>query len=140
MSASETVLQKSERVDRCLARVAEVYQGDVARLRDDFDVQDAVVLNVLRACEQVIDVGQVLLRALSLGRPATNRDIFTALQRAGVIDAEMSRVLSAMVGFRNLAVHQYEDLDVDILASIVERDLLTLRRFVGVALATLDRQ
>lgn len=52
----------------------------------------------------------------------------------------MARRLAALVGFRNLAVHQYEELDVDILAAIVERELPTLRRFVGVALAVLDRE
>ena len=40
-----------------------------------------------------------------------------------------------MVGFRNVAVHQYQALDLAIVRSIIERGAADFRAFVAVALA-----
>lgn len=57
--------------------------------------------------------------AISVFRRAMPR-FFALLEKAGIISAEVSKSLRGMAGFRNVAVHQYEELDMDVLRWVVE--------------------
>ena len=57
------------------------------------------------------------------------RDVFRLLAEAGHLPPELSGRLQRMVGFRNVAVHRYRDLDPGILASVIARDLDDLLEF-----------
>lgn len=116
-----------------LAKVASI-QRSVRRAREEFAVagkdfasdltrQDAAVMNVMRACEMSIDLAQTLVRERRLGAAASNRDVFRLLAAAEIIPADLAERLQRMVGFRNVAVHRYRDLDVAIIASVITRDL-----------------
>jgi uncharacterized protein YutE (UPF0331/DUF86 family) len=72
-----------------------------------------------------------------LGVPQSTADAFVLLERAGLVDRPLSAALCGMVGFRNVAVHQYEDLDVSVLRWIVEsghRDWIRLGEALGVSI------
>jgi len=54
-----------------------------------------------------------------------------------MIGTELSKSLRGMAGFRNIAVHQYEALDMDVLRWVVEsghRDWIKLGAALGVAI------
>jgi len=53
-----------------------------------------------------------------LGIPQSAADAFTLLERAGLVDAPLCRSMRGMVGFRNVAIHQYEELDHKVLEAI----------------------
>ena len=72
----ETILRKSESLDRCLARIREEYDGRDKTFPTDYRRQDSIVLNLQRACEQCIDVAQVLLKYSNLKRPRKNAELF----------------------------------------------------------------
>ena len=55
-----------------------------------------------------------------LGLPQTSREAFDLLQDQSIIDEEVAKRLKAMVGFRNIAVHDYQTLNLDILKQIVK--------------------
>jgi uncharacterized protein YutE (UPF0331/DUF86 family) len=59
------------------------------------------------------------------------------LADAGLISTDLSERLQRMIGFRNIAVHQYQHLDVAIVEAIVLRDLDDLLRYAG-TLAALE--
>jgi uncharacterized protein YutE (UPF0331/DUF86 family) len=82
----------------------------------------------LRACETAIDLANALIRERQLGVPASNRDSFRLLAEAGVINADLVGRLQKMVGFRNVAVHRYRDLDIAVLGSVIRHDLDDLLR------------
>jgi uncharacterized protein YutE (UPF0331/DUF86 family) len=48
-------------------------------------------------------------------------------EREGVLVADLADRLRRMVGFRNIAVHEYEEVDPQIVASILEHRLEDLR-------------
>jgi hypothetical protein len=52
----EVLLAKSATLERCLRRIAKEYQGHEDELETNFTRQDAIVLNLLRACEAAIDM------------------------------------------------------------------------------------
>ena len=70
-----------------------------------------------------------------LGVPQSTADAFSLLQRAGLIDPPLAAALRGMVGFRNVAIHQYDQLDMDVLRWVVEsgyKDWIRLGETLGV--------
>ena len=77
-------------------------------------------MNIQRACQAALDLGQHLIRREALGVPQSARDVFDLLARAGWIDVPLANVLKRMVGFRNIAVHDYQSLQMPITIAIIE--------------------
>ena len=101
----------------------------------DFLKQDAIAMNLQRACELSIDIANHLIKIRKLGLPQDSRDSFELLRRAGMIDEPMARALQAMVGFRNILVHEYRKLDMNIMVKVIESHARDLLDFANVALA-----
>ncbi|GIW34673.1 DUF86 domain-containing protein [Meiothermus sp.] len=89
----------------------------------NFTRQDAIILNLLRACEASIDLAMYMVRLHHLGLPQSSRDAFRLLQEAGFISADLARRMQRMVGFCNVAVHDYQALSLPILKTILEERL-----------------
>lgn len=120
--------RKLSALERCVARARDEHKLAGGNFRNDFTRQDAAVLNVTRACEAAIDLANVAIRKHHLGVPGDARESFALLERSGFITTDLSGRLQRMVGFRNIAVHQYQDLDIDIVESVIHEgldDLLT---------------
>lgn len=91
--------------------------------------QESVLLNIQPACQAAIDLAIQELHVSGLEPPTDARDAFRRLEHAGVITPELSQRLQSMVGFRNIAVHRYHDLDLNVVRSIIDHrleDLLQL--------------
>jgi uncharacterized protein YutE (UPF0331/DUF86 family) len=111
-----------------VARAREEYAAS-PDFATDFTRQDAAVLNIQRACEACLDMGQHLIRRDRLGLPQSARDVFALLAQAGWIDTALQDTMQRMVGFRNLAVHDDQKLLFPILLSVVTVHLNDFLRF-----------
>lgn len=133
----DVLLNKAATIERCVARADEEYRKDPATFATDFTRQDAAILNIQRACEACIDMGQIVIRRDRLGLPQSARDVFTLLARAGWIDTGLAETLQRMVGYRNIAVHDYQTLQLPITIAVLERHL---GDFLAFSRAMLARQ
>jgi len=61
-----------------------------------------------------------------LGIPQTSSDAFKLLEKAGLLHKETTKKMISMVGFRNIAVHEYQTMDMNILRTIAEHDWKSL--------------
>jgi len=130
--ADDVSINKAATLERCVARVREEYAGNEANLFSDQTRQDAIILNLQRACEAAIDLAMHRVRLHRLGVPQESRDAFSMLAEAGRLDSVLAGRMAKMVGFRNVAVHDYRSLNLGIVKSIVtERldDFLALARW-----------
>lgn len=125
----DVVLGKAEIIERCVRRVREVHAGDPVAFLRDLTRQESVLLNLQRACEAAIDLAMHLVRVDRLGIPKASREAFDLLEGAGALPADLAATLRGMVGFRNVAVHDYRKLDLDVVESIVTRHLDELLEF-----------
>jgi uncharacterized protein YutE (UPF0331/DUF86 family) len=121
--ADDVLLNKAASIERCVARAREEYDKDPATFPTDYTRQDAAILNIQRACEAALDMGQHLIRRERLGVPQSARDVFELLARAGWINATQATSLKHMVGFRNIAVHEYQTLQLPITVAIITQHL-----------------
>jgi len=127
--ADDVILNKAASIERCLRRITEEYGGDPRNLSGNQTKQDAMVLNLQRACETAIDLAMYVVRQKGLGLPQESREAFALLEKAGLLPAELASRLQRMVGFHNVAIHEYARLNLDIVHTIITTQLEDFRRF-----------
>jgi uncharacterized protein YutE (UPF0331/DUF86 family) len=127
--ADDVILNKAASIERCLQRIQDEYAGDKQNLVSNQTKQDAMVLNLQRACETAIDLGMYVVSQRKLGVPQDSRDAFSLLQAAGILPADLAQRMQRMVGFRNVAIHEYTRLNLDVIHAIITRQLDDFRTF-----------
>lgn len=116
---NDVLINKAASIERCIKRVREEYAKAGPNFANDYSRQDAAILNIQRACEAALDMGQHIIRQERLGIPQSARDVFTLLAQASWIDADLADVMKRMIGFRNIAVHDYQTLLLPIVEKII---------------------
>ena len=128
----DVAVNKAATIERCFQRVQDEYAGDKANIVQNLRRQDSIILNIQRACEASIDLAMHLVRKHRLGIPQQSREAFDLLVNAKIIDETLALHLKRMVGFRNVAVHDYQRLNLDIVQAIAERELEHLLEFARI--------
>lgn len=130
----DVTLNKAAAIERAVRRAREEYDAHDPNLFDNQTKQDAIVLNLQRACESSIDAAMHLVRVQRLGVPQETREAFELLEKAGLIDAALAVRMKKMVGFRNVAIHDYQKLSLDIVRQILLEHLDDFLAFTRVLL------
>lgn len=127
--ADDVILNKAASIERCLQRIQDEYAGDKQNLIANQTKQDAIVLNLQRTCETSIDLAMYVVSQRKLGVPQDSRDAFSLLQTAGILPADLAHRMQRMVGFRNVAIHEYTRLNPDVVHTIISKHLDDFRAF-----------
>lgn len=128
------ILNKAESTERCVRQIRAYFGADPISFREDQMRQDAIILNIERAWEQSIILANHLVRIRTLGFPKTSKESFQFLAKANIIDAELNSRLQGMVGFRNIAVHNYRRINLDIVEKIINKHLEDFTDFSKIAI------
>ncbi len=128
----DVLLGKAANIERSLRRVLDKYTGHESELVRDCDLQDIIVLNLQRACESCIDGAMHLIRIHRLGVPRDAADGFLLLAREGMLEPDLAQGLKKMVGFRNVIVHAYTEIDMERLELVLKYGVLELKAFAAV--------
>src|SRR3990172_3853978 len=122
MPDKDIVLAKVAAIQKCLRRIKHVTGLDPDRL-DELDSQDIFVLNLQRAIQSAIDLATHIVASESLGISDTIGGNFVLLEHGKIITKSLSKKMQSMVGFRNIAIHNYQALDLEILKAILVKNL-----------------
>jgi len=128
MENEVVIINKYESIERCINRIKEEYEGNLENL-EDYRRLDSIVLNLQRSCELVSDIAMYIVSTRRLGVPQEKREAFELLEKNNLISKEMSNNMKKMIGFRNIAVHDYKKIDVNILKNVIENHLEDLIDF-----------
>lgn len=131
---NDIILNKTATIERCVHRIEEVYDNNPKNLTD-FTKQDSIILNIQRACEASIDLAMHIVSERKIGIPKASREAFKLLEEAHIISSDLAKTLMNMVGFRNIAVHDYQALELGILQSILEKHVKDFNDFTKVILS-----
>ena len=124
----DVVLNKASIIERCIKRIHEEYQDNPENLKN-YTKQDSIILNIQRACEAAIDLAMHIVSTKKLGVPQESREAFELLAEDDIIAEGLKNNLGGMVGFRNIAVHNYQEIKLDIIKNIIEKHLEDIDEF-----------
>ena len=126
----DMVLNKIQTIERCLKRIREEYIGYEDSFEENYTKQDSVILNLERASQATIDIATHIIKTRNLGLPNSSRELFSILFDAGIISENICNQMQGMVGFRNIAVHDYQNLNLEIVVAIIENHLGDFEEFI----------
>ena len=109
-------------------RINEEYENNSENL-EDYRRLDCIVLNLQRACEATIDIAMYIVSTRKLGIPQTKKEAFKKLEENNIISKDMSKNMQNMTGFRNIAIHDYKEINEEILKEVIEKHLNDLLEF-----------
>jgi len=137
MENEAVLINKYETIEKCINRINEEYEENPKNLQD-YRRMDCIVLNLQRACEAATDIAMYIVSSRKLGIPQTKKDAFELLYKQELINKEMATNMKNMIGFRNIAVHDYKEIDEEIIKDVIENHLNDLLQFARTIL-NLDR-
>jgi len=135
MQPDDIALNKGAIIERALRRMKQEYEANPQL--DNYTHVDAMTLNVERACQAAIDLAMHIVARRRLGMPQSSAQAFELLYEAGCISQDVMKDMAAMTAFRNIAIHEYQRMDVSVLRHIAEtrwRSLVAYCRSLGVTI------
>ena len=99
-------------------------------LHTDRDKRNMVLHALLVSIQAAIDIANHLIAERKLRKPTTYRESFEILREESLLPNDLAEKLVELAGFRNVLVHVYWRLDIDVVHTIVQRNLDSLRSFV----------
>jgi len=125
----DVIADKLESLRRCLERVRDRCPVTPEELMANIDAQDIVALNLTRAVQICVDLAAHVIADLPVSPPESMGEAFSLLQTGQVIDGTTCLALQRAVGFRNLAVHSYRNIDWQIVHRICCQHLTDFEHF-----------
>jgi uncharacterized protein YutE (UPF0331/DUF86 family) len=121
LEIDDILINKVDSIRRCVKRAREEYNS-ADNFKDDFSRQDAAIMNIVRACEQAIDLTNYIIKKRKLGVPNSAKDSFDLLFRDKIIGEYLCEKMKKMIGFRNIVIHDYEKVNIDIVTSVIKNE------------------
>lgn len=118
IAPDDVCLNKAAIIERASRRIQAEYAMDNSLM--NFTHVDAMTLNIERACQAAIDMAMHIVAREHLGMPQNSADAFRLLHKAGLLNKENTLSMVAMTGFRNIAIHEYQELDMSVLRYIAQ--------------------
>lgn len=132
------ILTKIESLNRCLTRIKSQFPLDPEILKNDLDKQDIVVLNLERAIQVCVDIAAKIIADTAQPAPMTMAEGFSLLMTEKIISVETCQRMQKAVGFRNIAVHEYNLINWEIVFAIVSNHLDDFRCYAREVLVWLN--
>jgi uncharacterized protein YutE (UPF0331/DUF86 family) len=116
-------------IETCLRELRQLARPD--ELATDIREQRFIEHTLQLGIQAALDVASHIVSGERLGETGTNRDLFDRLANAGWVTHELAGRVSNMAGFRNILVHGYTDIDLQIVADVLANHLGDLDLFVS---------
>ena len=116
------LVSKAATIERCVRRAREEYEKDPTTFVSDATRQDAATLNVLRAWEAAVEMGDHLLARFGLGTAPDERAVISLLEENGWIDPALGEDMKRIGEFCR-AEWDYQAAPLPALVTIIKRGL-----------------
>ena len=117
-------------LQRCIKRIEEKIPENWDSIEEDYDLQDILTVNLERAVQLSVDIGLQIFVQINVKPPETMSEVFTILEEQKVLPSGVAENLKKAVGFRNIAVHEYDEINWEIVQSICTKHLKDFYQFM----------
>jgi uncharacterized protein YutE (UPF0331/DUF86 family) len=125
----DVINRKLESLRRCIARITSKMPMTRDELRSNYDLQDIVALNLERAVQTCVDIAAHVMSETEMPPPSTMAEGFARLAELQILPLQLAESLQKAVAFRNILVHNYTDINWDIVTDIVTYRLTDFIQF-----------
>ena len=145
MLRADFIRRKLELIAEELARLLEFKDASYEEIANDFIKLAAVERILERIVNRAVDVNEHLIGALSTGREPkttqlTYRETFLMLANLGVYPHDFADAISKSAGLRNVLVHEYNDVDRQLVYGSIRTCLSQYREYIDKVEAYLERE
>ena len=123
------ILRKLDSLSLYAKQLAEFRGVGLEEYTRDWKVQRIVERTLQMAVETCADIANHLISDESLRAPLSVADTFAVLREAGIVSDSLHGALVKMAKFRNVVVHQYDEVDAEIVIAILAKHLGTFDAF-----------
>ncbi|MFW5981357.1 MAG: type VII toxin-antitoxin system HepT family RNase toxin [bacterium] len=128
MVNTSLVNKKLQELDKYLDNLKKYEGAEKANLKNDIDRMWAIERGLQLSIQIILDLGNHILS--EEGVPVDNyADIFDELARLKIIPEDYAAKIKGMAGFRNVLVHEYADIDLDIIVNVLNNSLDDFKEF-----------
>ena len=127
MLINGVVTAKLQQLDQVLRELRSLGELTLERLQSEWLVRRAVERDLQIAVEVLIDVCQRVISLQGSPPAATARGALESCEQLGMLKS--SAKYRPLVGFRNILVHDYDDLRLEVVVDIVNGRLDALADF-----------
>lgn len=127
MTDLDLLLKRLAFIDTCLQQLSDLAKPDL--LTTDIKERRFVEHTLQVALQAIQDIASHLVAEEKLGEPRTNSELLHLLAGAGWISADLAQRLRQAIGFRNVLVHGYTEVDLQILRDILANRSADLASF-----------
>lgn len=134
------IFSKIESLNRCLNRIKEKTPVKKEIFLNDLDSQDIIILNLERAVQTCVDIASHIIAELDISTPMKMAECFDRLYKSRVISLKTSELMRKSVAFRNIAVHEYQSINWEIVYSVIANHLVDFKEYAKEIITWLENQ
>ena len=131
---NDLLVSKTGTIERCIKRARDEYEKDPTTFVGDITRQDAATLNVIRAWEAAVEMGDYVLAQFGLGAAHDEREVISLLEDSGWIDPALGEDLKRTGEFCR-AEWDHQAAPLPALVTVIKRGLDDLDAYARALLA-----
>lgn len=132
---NDVVLEKLNNLKNCLDRIENKKPFTIEQLKNDFDLQDTITVNIQRAIQSSVDIAAHICSHKNFRTPNDMADSFLVLNENKIIDESLSLQLRKAVGLRNVLVHEYSGIDWTIVYTVAYQKIDVFKNYIAIILS-----
>jgi len=134
------ILRKISEIETCKNQLGEFSNITTKEYKENWKTQRIVERTLQMMIEICVDISNHIISEEKMRVPVSYADTFKVLHDNSVIDLELLDTMEKMAKFRNIVVHQYEEVDSEIVVLILKKYLGDFERFKDAILDYLKKQ
>lgn len=124
------ISEKMSHINRCMERLQEKRVISKEEFLKDIDTQDIVLHNLQLSIQGCIDIASHIISDEGWSFPATMGGLFDILKEKNVISEKNADILKKMVNFRNIIIHEYDEIDLEKVYDIFKNRLSDITAYL----------
>ena len=121
------ILRKLSELDDYHRQIKEYDKITVKQYSDDWKVQRIIERTLQMMIETCVDIASHIIADKGYRVPKSYSDTFKVLHEENIVDSRLFNSLNKMAKFRNIIVHDYAEIDPEILLMIIKDNVSDLK-------------
>ena len=108
----EIIKAKISHIQKSLNKLEEKKSVSLDEMRGNSDLQDIIIHNLQVSIQGCIDIASHIVSDQRWELPQSLAGLFDVLLQHKILDPKLADKMKSMVGFRNIIVHEYQEIDL----------------------------